>query len=55
MKKLLLFLAVILMAHPIYAQNIEVCNTCPISTVQQGIAIYLAKDFDTILVKKGTL
>ena len=52
MKNLLLFFAVILMALPIYAQNIEVCNTCPITTLKEAISA--AKDFDTILVKKGT-
>ncbi len=34
------------------AQTIEVCKTCPISTLKEGIA--QAKDFDTIIVKKGT-
>lgn len=52
MKNLLLFFAVILMAHSTYAQKIEVCNTCDISTIKK--AITTAKDFDTILVKKGT-
>lgn len=52
MKNLVLFFAVILMAHPIYAQNIEVCNTCAITTLKEAISA--AKDFDTILVKKGT-
>ncbi|MBU2922547.1 nitrous oxide reductase family maturation protein NosD [Winogradskyella psychrotolerans] len=35
-----------------YAQTVEVCKTCPISTLSDGIA--QAKDFDTIVVKKGT-
>lgn len=35
-----------------FAQSIEVCKTCPISTLKEGIA--QAKDFDTIVVKKGT-
>ena len=32
--------------------KIEVCHSCPISTLKE--AIKQAKDFDTILVKKGT-
>ena len=35
-----------------YAQNIEVCLTCPVSSLQKAVS--LAKDFDTIFVKKGT-
>tara|TARA_R110001632_G_scaffold10544_5_gene38948 strand:- start:23918 stop:25156 length:1239 start_codon:yes stop_codon:yes gene_type:complete len=34
------------------AQTIEVCETCPISSLKE--AILIAKDFDTILVQKGT-
>ncbi|NMH87476.1 nitrous oxide reductase family maturation protein NosD [Flavivirga sp. Y03] len=40
------------MAYPTYAQNIEICNTCAISTLKKAIST--AKDFDTILIKKGT-
>jgi len=35
-----------------YAQNIEVCSSCSVSTLSEAIA--QAKDFDTIIVKKGT-
>ncbi|GAA3645662.1 nitrous oxide reductase family maturation protein NosD [Flavivirga jejuensis] len=52
MKNTLLFFAAILMVYPIYAQNIEVCNTCVVSTLKKAISI--AKDFDTIRIKKGT-
>ncbi len=52
MKKLLFFLTAILMAYHTYAQNIEVCGTCSVPTLKKAISI--AKDFDTILVKKGT-
>ena len=52
MNKIVLFLAVILMAYPCYAQKIEVCNTCTISTLKKAIAV--AKDYDTIIIKKGT-
>ncbi len=40
------------MANIMYAQNIEVCSSCSVSTLSEAIA--QAKDFDTILVKKGT-
>lgn len=52
MNKLFVFLAAILLAQTNYAQNIEVCSTCPISTLKD--AITKAQDFDTITVKKGT-
>ncbi|MCB0461827.1 MAG: nitrous oxide reductase family maturation protein NosD [Flavobacteriaceae bacterium] len=52
MNKLFVFLAVIFLAQTNYAQNIEVCNTCTVSTLKDAIA--QAKDFDTITVKKGT-
>ncbi|GAA3601280.1 nitrous oxide reductase family maturation protein NosD [Flavivirga amylovorans] len=52
MKNLLLFFAAILMAYSTYAQNIEVCSTCAISTLKKAISV--VKDFDTVLVKKGT-
>ena len=40
------------MAYPCYAQTIEVCNNCAITSIKDAIVI--AKDFDTIIVKKGT-
>ncbi|MGK0323993.1 MAG: nitrous oxidase accessory protein [Psychroserpens sp.] len=40
------------MASSSYALQIEVCNSCTISTLKE--AINEAKDFDTILVRKGT-
>ncbi|WP_372757264.1 nitrous oxide reductase family maturation protein NosD [Mariniflexile sp.] len=46
------FLLVMLMAISSYAQKIEVCHSCPTSTLKKAIA--KAKDFDTIIVKKGT-
>lgn len=52
MKHLFVFLAVVLLTNTTFAQSIEVCKTCPISTLKEGIA--QAKDFDTIVVKKGT-
>ncbi|TJY34616.1 nitrous oxide reductase family maturation protein NosD [Pontimicrobium aquaticum] len=52
MNKFIVFLLVILLTHTSYAQNIEVCKTCPTSTIKE--AITKAKDFDTITIKKGT-
>ncbi|MBR9845628.1 MAG: nitrous oxide reductase family maturation protein NosD [Algicola sp.] len=52
MKTLVTFLSVILMTSIGYAYQLEVCESCPISTL--GEAIKQAKEFDTILVKKGT-
>ena len=52
MKNLFSFLTAILMASSTIAQTIEVCKTCPISSIKD--AIIQAKDFDTIIVKKGT-
>ena len=51
MNKLITFLTVIFMANIMYAQNIEVCSSCSVSTLSEAIA--QAKDFDTI--KLGTL
>ena len=52
MNKLITFLTVIFMANIMYAQNIEVCSSCSVSTLSEAIA--QAKDFDTIIVNKGT-
>ncbi|MFT5847191.1 MAG: nitrous oxidase accessory protein [Psychroserpens sp.] len=51
-KTIFIFLSIILMASSSYALQIEVCNSCTISTLKE--AINEAKDFDTILVRKGT-
>jgi len=48
MKHILALLAVIIMTLFTYAQTVEVCKTCPISTLSDGIA--QAKDFDTIVL-----
>ncbi|MFV9551589.1 nitrous oxide reductase family maturation protein NosD [Algibacter sp. PT7-4] len=42
----------ILMYYPVFTQPIKVCKTCNISTLKDAISF--AKDFDTIIVKKGT-
>ena len=52
MYKTVIFLLVILMAYPNYAQKIEVCHSCAITSLKKAIA--QAKDYDTIVVKKGT-
>jgi len=52
MRKIATFLLVIFMTYPSYAQKIEVCNSCAVTSLKKAIAI--AKDYDTIIVKKGT-
>lgn len=52
MKYIIALLLVIFMTSSTYTQNIEVCKTCPISKLKDGIA--KAKDFDTIIIKQGT-
>ncbi|WP_435413142.1 nitrous oxide reductase family maturation protein NosD [Psychroserpens mesophilus] len=43
---------VILMTSTTYASPLEVCKRCPVSTLEEAIS--QSKDFDTIVVKKGT-
>lgn len=52
MKHIFVFIFIIFMSSLSIAQTIEVCKTCPISTLRDGVI--QAKDFDTIVVKKGT-
>ncbi|MCF7567419.1 nitrous oxide reductase family maturation protein NosD [Sabulilitoribacter arenilitoris] len=52
MKNLIVFFSTILMASTTMAKTIEVCNSCNISSLKTAIS--QAKDFDTIIVKKGT-
>ncbi|MFD2823993.1 nitrous oxide reductase family maturation protein NosD [Lacinutrix iliipiscaria] len=52
MKHSFIFIVVVLLTNLAIAQAIEVCITCPISTLKE--AITQANDFDTIIVKKGT-
>jgi nitrous oxidase accessory protein len=52
MKFKLVFLVAIVMVKAFYAQTIDVCNTCHISSLKGAIAT--AKSFDTIIIKKGT-
>ncbi|ALJ05284.1 nitrous oxide reductase [Pseudalgibacter alginicilyticus] len=49
--KIILLISLVVVGNG-FANQIEICKTCPISTLKEGIA--LAKDFDTIMVKKGT-
>ncbi|TDU39654.1 nitrous oxidase accessory protein [Gelidibacter sediminis] len=51
MKKLVVFMSVMLMTVTSVAQKLEVCKTCAITTVQA--AITQAKPFDTIIIRKG--
>ncbi|MEC3905881.1 nitrous oxide reductase family maturation protein NosD [Tamlana sp. 2201CG12-4] len=52
MKKITALLFAFVLAFTNYAQNIEVCSTCPVPSIKKAIS--LAKDFDTIIIKKGT-
>ncbi|WP_233451016.1 nitrous oxide reductase family maturation protein NosD [Hanstruepera ponticola] len=46
------FIATMFMVTSMYAQTIEVCKTCPVTTLKDGISA--AKPYDTVVVKKGT-
>jgi nitrous oxidase accessory protein len=54
MKKRFISLIIICCASVlnVKAETIEVCTTCPTTSIKEAITI--AKDFDTIIVKKGT-
>lgn len=52
MKKGCTCLLFLLLALNMFAQNIQVCKECSISTLKD--AIFKAKDFDTIIINKGT-
>ncbi len=54
MKKVIATLIVFLFVSTfnLYAESIEVCNTCKHTSIKETIAI--AKDYDTLLIKKGT-
>jgi len=52
MKITLVFTAIILLTFKSYGQSIEVCQNCNISSIKEAISI--AKDYDTIVLKKGT-
>ena len=52
MKYSSLILLALFIVNTAIAQTIEVCKTCPIRTVKEAIS--QAKDFDTIIIKKGT-
>ena len=50
--KYILIIIIALLSYSSAAQTIEVCNNCAISTLNEAISS--AKNFDTIIVKKGT-
>ena len=52
MNKWLLFYLISFIAFITHAQKIEVCGSCPISSLKTAIEV--AQDFDSIVVKKGT-
>ena len=51
-KSIIAFLIVCLVPLILHAQTITVCESCEISTLKEAITV--AKEFDTIVVKKGT-
>jgi nitrous oxidase accessory protein len=51
-KKLFFFICIVCITIQSHAQTIEVCESCAVSSLKQ--AVNQAKDFDTIIVKKGT-
>jgi nitrous oxidase accessory protein len=52
MKIIVAFSIAIIMAFTSYAQNIEVCAACSMTSIKEAVAF--AKDYDTIIIKKGT-
>lgn len=48
----LVCIATMFMVTSMYAQTIEVCKSCPVTTLKDGIST--AKPYDTVVVKKGT-
>ena len=50
--RIILFAIFAVFSFNSFSQQIEVCKKCPISTLKEAITI--AKDFDTIVVRKGT-
>lgn len=50
--RFILCLTLIVFGHALRAGTIEVCGSCEVKTIKEGIA--LAADYDTLLVKKGT-
>ena len=49
---LLFFLVANIYCAHIYAEEIIVCNSCELASISEAISI--AKDYDTIIIKKGT-
>ena len=47
-----MFSIILLYCIPIKAETIDVCKTCKYSSIKSAIEV--AKDFDTIHIKKGT-
>ncbi|MEE9364141.1 MAG: nitrous oxide reductase family maturation protein NosD [Cellulophaga sp.] len=50
--KYILFLFFLFLGIGVYAIQVTVCKTCTVTTIKEGIA--LAKEYDTVLVQKGT-
>ncbi|HEX9826117.1 MAG TPA: nitrous oxide reductase family maturation protein NosD, partial [Flavobacteriaceae bacterium] len=47
-----IFFVLVITSYSSLSQVVEVCETCEISSIKEAIS--KAKDFDTIVVKKGT-
>jgi len=52
MSKAIISLVLFVLGFNLSAETIEVCNTCKNTSIREVIAI--AKDYDTLLIKKGT-
>lgn len=48
----ILFFILVFISYLVQCQTIQVCKSCPISSLKTAISV--AKDFDSIIVKKGT-
>ncbi|MFH6602519.1 nitrous oxide reductase family maturation protein NosD [Maribacter algicola] len=42
----------LLLGNHLWCQTIEICKSCAVTTIREGVA--QASDFDTLLIKKGT-
>jgi len=52
MRKVIVCFITFLFVSVVYSETFEVCETCNFSSIKKAISI--AKDYDTILIKKGT-
>lgn len=52
MNKLLVFVSIFLITSSSVSQTVEVCKSCSVKSIKEALTI--AKDYDTIRLKKGT-